>query len=543
MNIYETRQLLKSRSIFDLNINVAYYARVSTEKVEQKSSIENQRDYYEEFIRKNPSWKFVDGYIDEGFSGIDTSKRESFQKMLADAKNGKIDLIITKEISRFARNTLDSILYTRQLLSFGVAVWFQNDNINTIDSDSEMRFSIMAAIAQEEVRKLSERVRFGHSRSIQKGVVMGNSMIYGWDKKDGTLVINEKEAEMVRIIFCKYATGKWTTPMIEEFLWEQGYRNRKGGKINRGVIGHIITNPKYKGYYVGGKVKIVDYISKKQEFLPESEWVQFKDDGSRVPAIIDEETWDIANKFFKERGTAIKDHRTSIKRENVFTGIIKCADDGACYWKKYHSVRYKDQPTWVCSHKIKEGSDSCLSFPIKENELKEIIVQLFTQMIADPESIIRLYMSLYEQVAKEKTGLNSKLHQLEKEVAKLKEKREKILDLNLEGDISDAEFKERNKIFSEEIQEKEKAIAKIRNNTPSEKEFKESINKLLCHLNEIAVLTPDNITQFVVKETIEKIVVKPLSKHEAELSFYFKTDMQPFIKNIEGCSDHIVFTI
>lgn len=541
MNIYEAQQRLKTSSIFDLDINVAYYARVSTEKIEQQTSIENQQSYYEEFIKKNQHWNFVGGYVDKGISGINTEKRISFQRMVDDSKAGKIDLIITKEISRFARNTLDSIMYTRQLLSYGTAVWFQNDNIQTLNPESEVVFSMMSAMAQEEVRKLSERVKFGHARAIKNGVVMGNSMIYGWDKEKGKLVINEKEAEMVRIIFQKYATGIWTTHMIEDYLWEQGYRNRKGGKISRTVIGHIIKNPKYKGYYVGGKVKIVDLFTKKQEFLPEEQWIQYKDE-EKVPAIVDEELWALANRFFNERGSIVKSRRTSIKRDNLFTGILKCAEDGSNYWKKYHTLRDKDKATWVCSHKIKEGSGSCKSFPIKEIELKSILVSVYSSMIKDSEKVIQRYMSIYEKVKIGQEDIKNEIHKLQGEINRLKAKREKILDFNLEGLLSDKEFYERNKAFSDEIEKKEKEIALLNSKMVSEKDYKDSVSKFLKHLREIAVLRTDDITRFVIEETLEKIVVQPLSSNEARLSFYFKNDVCPFIKPGNGCSDNIVNT-
>lgn len=264
MDIYTTREVLKNNltSIFDLNLRVAYYARVSTEKEEQKVSLEHQQDYYREYIQSKNNWIFVDGYIDDGVSAISTTKREEFQRMVLDAKAGKIDLIITKEITRFARNVLDSIKYTRELLANGTAVWFQNDAINTLDEDSEFRLTVMSGIAQEDSRKMSSRIRFGQARSIEKGVVLGNSHIYGWDKHNGRLFINEEEAKMIRLIFEKYASGEWSTNALEKCLWELGYRNYKGGKISSRVIGNIIRNPKYKGYYVGGKVKIVDLFTK-----------------------------------------------------------------------------------------------------------------------------------------------------------------------------------------------------------------------------------------------------------------------------------------
>lgn len=177
MDIHSTRQKLRSRSIYDIPMRVTYYARVSSETDEQKNSLENQVSYYEELIRRNKAWTFVPGYIDEGLSGISTRKREHFNQMITDASKDQFDLILTKEISRFARNTLDSIQYTRQLLSYGVGVFFQNDNINTLDEDSELRLSIMSSIAQDELRKLSSRVKFGHQQAIKSNVVLGNSRI------------------------------------------------------------------------------------------------------------------------------------------------------------------------------------------------------------------------------------------------------------------------------------------------------------------------------------------------------------------------------
>ena len=155
MEIHNVRQQLKTKSIYDIPLRVTFYARVSSESDEQLNSLGNQINFYEDLIKKNKAWTFVEGYIDEGLSGISTKHRENFNRMISDAETDKFDLVITKEISRFARNTLDSIQYTRQLLSFGVGVFFQNDNINTFDDDSELRLSIMSSIAQDELRKLS----------------------------------------------------------------------------------------------------------------------------------------------------------------------------------------------------------------------------------------------------------------------------------------------------------------------------------------------------------------------------------------------------
>lgn len=161
MDLYKIRkQLNDGKLIYDIPMKVTFYARVSTDKYEQANSLKNQVDYFKEVIESNIFWEYVDGYVDEGISGTSVNKRDAFLKMISDAQKGKFDLIITKEISRFSRNTLDSIKYTQELLSYGVGIVFQTDNINTFYPDAELRLTIMSSIAQEEVRKLSERVKF-----------------------------------------------------------------------------------------------------------------------------------------------------------------------------------------------------------------------------------------------------------------------------------------------------------------------------------------------------------------------------------------------
>ena len=204
-------ELRMGRPIYDLPLRVTFYARVSTDHDEQLNSLENQVQYYTELIRSKKNWTFVPGYIDEGISGTSTLKRDDFNRMIWDAKAGLFDFIITKEISRFSRSTLDSIKFTQELLEHGVGVYFQNDNINTLDTDSEFRLVIMAGVAQDEVRKLSERLKFGFRQAIKNGHVLGNDKLYGYDKKDCVLTINEEEAKIVRIVFELYANHRYGT--------------------------------------------------------------------------------------------------------------------------------------------------------------------------------------------------------------------------------------------------------------------------------------------------------------------------------------------
>lgn len=522
MNVYFVREKLRTCSIFDLKLKVAYYARVSSDKIEQQGSIQHQQEYFEEFIHSNPNWTFSGAYIDDGISGMHTEKRDNFNRMVLDSKLGKIDMIITKEISRFARNTLDSIQYTRELLSNGVCVWFQNDGINTIDEDSELRLTIMAGVAQDELRKLSSRVKFGHARSIRNGVVLG-SRIYGYRKKDGRLTIVPEEAEMIKIIFEDYASGTISTPKLEKKLWDLGYRNFKGGRINRDVIKNIIRNPKYKGYFCGNKVKVVDMFTKKQEFLPESEWVMFKDDGTRVPQIVDEETWEKANYYMKARSEAIKSRRTSFKGENLFTGKLFCANDGASYWMKQHYVRGKEDVSWVCSYRIKNGSGSCSSFPVKESELKDMIADLINSSSYNIDEIISEYLRLLKKVLNNRQNIDDEIKRLQAQIDGLNKKKEKILEYNLDGNISDQEFVSRNKSYAEQIKEIEKKISEL---SPNDNEFstiEKSFFAISAKLKKFNGVQKEDINRQIIVELFDKIIVEPKAGKYVSFTFYLNT--------------------
>ena len=265
-------EMRMGRSIFDLPLRVTFYARVSTDKDEQLNSLENQVQYYTELIKSKENWSFVPGYIDEGISGTSTKKRDSFNRMIADARAGRFDFIITKEISRFSRSTLDSIRYTQELLEHDVGVLFQNDNINTLNTDSEFRLVVMAGVAQDEVRKLSERLKFGFRQAVKNGHVLGNDKLWGYDKKDCVLTINEEEAHAVRLVFDLYANQKLGIRRISQALYSMGYTSRRGNEFNVLTIRHMLENPKYKGWYCGNKTQSLDYRTRKKAVLDECEW-------------------------------------------------------------------------------------------------------------------------------------------------------------------------------------------------------------------------------------------------------------------------------
>lgn len=212
--------------------------------------------------------------------------------MIEDATIGKVDLILTKEISRFSRNTVDSIKYTEYLLKNGVIVYFLSDNLNTIQEDSEFRLTIMSSLAQDEVRKLSERVKFGINRMIKDGKLIGGNLT-GYFKKNGRYEINPKEAPIIEYLFTTYASGNMGLKKIGLELAKMGYLNSKGEPYSQTTLAKFLTNPRYKGYYTAKLTEVEDYKTHKKRKVPKEKQIIYKDD--RIPAIVSEELWDKAN--------------------------------------------------------------------------------------------------------------------------------------------------------------------------------------------------------------------------------------------------------
>ncbi|WP_087064198.1 recombinase family protein [Intestinibacillus massiliensis] len=512
MDIHSIRQQLKTRSVYDIPLRVTFYARVSSESDEQLNSLDNQIGYYRDLIARNAAWTFVEGYIDEGLSGMTTKKRENFHRMIEDGRTGLFDLIITKEITRFARNTLDSIQYTRDLLAAGVGIFFQNDNINTFDEDSELRLTIMSGIAQDELRKLSSRVKFGHQQAIKNSVVLGNGRIFGYRKQDKRLVIDEDEAPMVRKLFELYATDEYSMKQIEDLFWKKGYRNHNGKRIAHTTMSGMISNPKYKGYYVGNKVRIVDMFTKKQKFLPPEEWVMFKDEtGDIVPAIVPEQLWDEANAVLSRRSTDVKRRQNQCNHSNLLTGKLFCTHCGTAYYRRDSKDKQGNMNSkWVCSGKIKNGADSCPSVPLYEDELKPVLFSVFQGTRADTEALIERYLEMYRSLENDDNGVVVQLDALHQKIELAQKKKGKLLGYNASGQISDRDFLSMNAACDREISQAEQELYELEQQQLSRAELQAHLQQLRETMR-AAVQDAENgmITRAFVEKYIDRIFVTP----------------------------------
>lgn len=506
-------EMRNGRSFYDMPLRVTFYARVSTDQDEQINSLENQVQYYTELIQSRPNWRFVPGYVDEGISGGSTKKRDNFNRMIRDAKAGMFDFIITKEISRFSRSTLDSIRYTQELLDYNVGVFFQNDNINTLDTDSEFRLVIMAGVAQDEIRKLSERLKFGFRQAIKNGHVLGNDKLYGYDKKDCVLTVNEEEAEIIRIIFDLYGNQRLGTRTISKRLMELGYTSREGNAFNTLTIRHILENPKYKGWYCGNKSQSVDYRTKRNVLLDESEWVTYPDPS--IPAIVSEELWNRANALYKRRREEMKSHSSGLSFHNryPYSAKIYCEEHGTTFHRQVIQTKKGQQEVWQCKVYRSHGRGACSAPQIRSSDLDLILSDIFKELVRDKEKIIDSLVTVLTNIPKE-VDYGKLRCQVENEMEDLERKKNRLLDLSIAGALTVEEFKERNDAFNAQIlacQEKLTAIRQEEENQSSEELDIPAIRQALDE----ALRFTGEIDTALVATILDKVVVKKESTKDA----------------------------
>lgn len=454
--------LAQGRSIFEMKLAVAYYARVSTEKDEQLNSLDNQRRFYEDYIRSNPNWTFAGGYVDEGISGTSVAKREQFLKMIEDAENGRFDLIVTKEISRFARNTLDSIGYTRALLRHGVGVFFQNDNINTFDKDAELRLTIMSSIAQDEVRKLSERTRFGFKRAQENSVLLGQNNLFGYNKVDGRLEIVEPEAAIVREVFERYVAGGLGLRAIANDLDRRGIVGRQGRPITYSTLYGMIRNPKYKGCYAGRRYATRDYRDGRTYRLGEDKWIVHEDD--KVPAIVPAPLWEAANQLLAARGKTMKQHAQASQNRYAYSGKLICARHGTTFHRHvYKSKRRGEVECWNCKlYRQKGKQGGCDSPTIYSSELDRVLARVFERVAGEKTAAMQEYIEELKSFAAQQDN-GAALEKLVQQIGTINDKKEKLLELTLDGALSKAEFKRRNEQYNAQLAELEAQHTALQN--------------------------------------------------------------------------------
>ena len=444
MNPYEI--LNRERESAEAKKRVAAYCRVSTDNEDQVNSFESQQRYFRRYIEEHPDWELYEIFADEGISGTNTKKRKAFNRMIEEAKSGAFDLIITKEISRFARNTLDSIYYTRELKRYGVGVIFMNDGIHTLDGDAELRLAILSSIAQEESRKTSERVKWGQKRRMEQGVVFGRDMV-GYDVRGGKMYINEEGAKVVRLVFRKYVNEGKGIHVIARELREEGIPTMRYVKDwSDTVIRRMLRNEKYCGDLVQKKTYTPDFLSHEKKYNKgQEEFVIIRD---HHEPIISREMFEEANRIMDSRSESFKG-KSKYSNRYPFSGKIKCGICGNSFVARYKPRKdgsiYK---AWRCYNAVRNGrlrkdragnEIGCNGFSLRDEDIVHIMSLVCQSLKYDREKIIKNLLSVIRSVMTVDMGVND-TENLRKQIKETEEKRGKLLDLYVSGNINKEEF-------------------------------------------------------------------------------------------------------
>ena len=489
---------------------VAAYARVSTDSEEQQTSYAAQVDRYTKYIQERADWEFVAVYTDEGISALNTKHRDGFNRMVADALDGKIDLIVTKSVSRFARNTVDSLMTIRKLKEKNIAVIFEKENINTLDMNGEMLLTILSSLAQEEVESLSSNVKMGLQMKMKRGELVGFNGCFGYDyhQDTKTITVNETEAETVRLIYDMYLQGNGCGTIAKRLV-ELGIKNKRGTVEwhDHGVMG-MIKNEKYKGDVLLGKTFTVDPISKRRlANMGEENQYYIRD---HHEAIVSREIWDKAEEIRLKRAKPklmqTTGNRERYTRQFTFSSMLEC---GYCGHKLSRRTRHQTtttkKPVWQCMNATKNGIDNCPNCKaVDEVIIENAFLEAFRLLADSFDDVLQSVLNTIEYILKDDTELK-RVKQLEKDISTIESKKSRLTDLLIDGKIEQEDYDEKKLSFQRKLHQITEEKAYLEENIGQQKNISRRMSQLRQTLeNENAL---DEFDRIVFESIVEKVIV------------------------------------
>ena len=482
-------------------MNIAAYCRVSTDKSDQLNSLETQKEFFLEYTKRTGD-NLIKLYADEGISGTKIKNRKEFQRMLADAEKGLFDMVVVKDISRFARNTVDLLQSVRRLKSLGIETQFLTANMTSM-GNSEFVLTIFGALAQEESANTSKRIKFGKKMNAEKGRVP--NIVFGYDKTIGdyfNLSINENEAMAIRQIFQWYTEKGYGGSKIANMLNERGIKTKRGNNWSQNSVCRILTNELYTGKIINGKEEIADFLTGQRKEKDESEWFVTIRPELRI---IEDEVFDKAQDILKGRHDSFKITHERQSNKYLFSTLIKCKE---CGWSFRRTVRqYKNTYVrWVCSGHNGKGADSCPNaVTVDEEELIQALQEYFQEILGKKKKVINYVIKEFQRVYKAKDENIEYEKQLNAELNKLRKSREKYMDMYTDDLISREELNEKIGGMRKEIERLENELKMVSYHLTKGEQLEAILNSTFKQLEDITDV--HEMTNAQLKRLIQKIEV------------------------------------
>lgn len=493
-------------------MNIAAYCRVSTEKEDQLNSLEAQKEFFLEYTKRTGD-TLVKLYADEGISGTKIKNRKEFLRMLADAEHGLFDMVVVKDISRFARNTVDLLQSVRKLKALGIETQFLTANMTSM-GNSEFVLTIFGALAQEESANTSKRVKFGKKMNAEKGRVP--NIVYGYDKTIGdyfNLAINEEEAKVIKQMFQWYTQEGYGGAKIANLLNERNIKTKRNNHWSQNSVCRILTNEIYTGKIINGKEEVADFLTGQRREKDESEWLVTLRPELRI---IDDETFDKAQEILKGRHNAFNLTHERQSNKHLFSTLIKCKD---CGWSFRRTVRkYKNTYIrWVCSGHNGRGADSCPNaITVDEEELIEVLQEYFADIMKSKKKIISYVVNEFQRVYKAKDENVEYEKELNSQLAKLRKSRQKYMDMYTDDLISREELNEKIGGMRKEIDRLENELKMVSYHLTKGEQLESVLNTTFNEIEDIVDV--HEMTNAQLKRIIKKIEVD----HDGNVDIYLR---------------------
>jgi len=542
VEVIKARNVLSNRERGKVieRLRVAPYCRVSTDSEDQLNSYRSQMQYYTDLIKAKKEWVMVDMYADEAITGTQVTKREDFQRLINDCMNGDIDMVITKSISRFARNTLDTLKYVRMLKERNIAVYFEEEKINTLTMDGELLLVILSSVAQQEVENISANVKKGLKMKMKRGELVGFQGCLGYDyhPEDKTITVNEEEAEIVRYIFNRYIEGAGCMVIGKE-LENLGYKTKRGSSTwaESTVVG-IIKNEKYKGDILLGKTFTVDPISKRRlnNFGEEDQFYMRE----HHEPIISLEVFEKAQEILKRRNIHRGCHtdgngkREKFSRKYAFSCMLECGFCGSTLSRRnWHSRSEYQKVIWQCVTATKKGKKLCPdSKGISEKAIEDAFVESYRLLCNNNKDVLQEFLQRMED-ALSSSNVNKQLSKIDKDIHAIEQKKHKLVDMRLEDSIDKATYEEK---YSDLVGKLEQLLAerqRLQETSDNEKDIKKRLMEFKKTLEQNEVL--DEFDRYVFESIVEKVIIGGVdedgNKDPFQVTFVYKSG---FSNSVDG---------